>query len=473
MRVEATVRAPMRRFSLCSTNARTNRKGAPLASIVKILVAVSLLGGTVGVVAYAMVKPETAPQVRERPGRGGGSGQGVGPVLATRAERQDVPVLLEAVGTVRPLNTVTIKPQVDGRLINVAFREGQDVKAGDLLAEIDPATYKAALDQAVARRAITETQLANAKRDYERMAKIPSVMAQKTMDTQGAQVEQLAAQLKADDAAIARARTVLGYTRITSPISGRTGLRLIDEGNLVRSGDAGLVTITEIDPIAVLFTLPQQRLQEVQAAQRNGDVVVEAVDADGRGVIETGVLEVIDNQIDPATGTIRMKARLPNARRLLWPGQFVNVRVRIDTLTGVVVAPTAAVQRGPGGTFVWVVDAESKATVRPIDAGLTTETLAVISKGLQPGEQVVTTGFARISDGARLAVRDAPVAAPVGFAPPPRPKGGSKGPAKGEKGSRRREQGTLDANSPTRPQLPGAQTGGPQTQAQSTPGSAP
>ncbi len=413
-----------------------------MASIVKKLVAVALLGSMVGVVAYAMVKPETAPVTRDRPSRGaaGGGGQPMVPVLATRAERQEVPVLLDAVGTVRPLNTVTVKPQVDGRLIKVAFQEGQDVKAGDLLAEIDPATYQAALDQATARRAITATQLANAKRDYERMAKIPGVMAQKTMDTQEAQVDQLEAQLKAEDAAVASARTILGYTRITSPISGRTGLRLVDEGNLMRSGDAGIVTITEIDPIAVLFALPQQRLQEVQKALMKGAVIVEAVEADGQGVIETGALDVIDNQIDATTGTIRMKARFPNARRLLWPGQFVNVRIRIDTLKGVVAVPTASVQRGPAGTFVWVVGAENAATVRPVETGLTTETLAVIAKGLDVGEQVVTTGFARISEGARLIVQDAPASTPVGFVPPPRAKRGQKGGGNGEKGKRRRER---------------------------------
>ncbi|MGD9804272.1 MAG: efflux RND transporter periplasmic adaptor subunit [Hyphomicrobiaceae bacterium] len=415
-----------------------------MASILKKLVAVALLGGMAGVVAYAMVKPPTAAPSRDRPGRGSASatsGAAAVPVLAARADRQDVPVLLEAVGTVRPLNTVTIKPQVDGQLLRIAFDEGQDVKAGDLLAEIDPATYQAALDQAVARRAITETQLTNARRDYERMAKIPGVMAQKTMDTQAAQVDQLEAQLKADDAAIASARTVLGYTRITSPINGRTGLRLVDQGNLVRSGDAGLVTITEIDPIAVIFTLPQQKLQDVRRAESGGKVVVDALDPDGRVTIASGELEVIDNQIDSTTGTIRMKARFPNAQRQLWPGQFVNVRIRVDTLQNVVSVPTVAIQRGPAGTFVWLVGDEGAATIRPVETGLTTEKLAVVTKGLDIGDQVVTTGFARISEGARLTVQGAPVSTPVGFAPPPRArrgKGGKRG--NGESGKHRHER---------------------------------
>jgi len=399
----------------------------PVASILKKLVAVALLGGMVGVVAYAMVKPPMAPQTRDRPGRGAAAGAASVPVLATRADRQDVPVQLDAVATVRPLNTVTVRPQVDGQLLRVTFEEGQEVKAGDLLAEIDPATYQAALDQAVAKRAVTQTQLENAQKDLERYMKVPGVTAQKTVDTQAALVAQLKAQLKADDASIASARTVLGYTRVTSPINGRTGLRTVDAGNIVRSGDAGLVTISEIDPIAVLFTLPQQKLQDVRRAEAKGKVVVEALDADGRNVIATGELEVIDNQIDSTTGTIRMKARFPNAQRQLWPGQFVNVRIRVDTLQSVVAVPTVAIQRGPAGTFVWVVGENGAATIRPVETGLTTETLAVVTKGLDAGTQVVTTGFARISEGARLAVQDAPVSTPVGFAPPPRAKRGKRG----------------------------------------------
>ncbi len=398
--------------------------------MLKKLVALSLLVGLVGVVAYAMVKPETAPQTRDRPGRGGGmakdGGAPVVPVLAARAVRSDVPVVLDGVGTVRPLNTVTVKPQADGRLIKIHFREGEDVKAGDLLAQIDPAPYQAALDQALARRAVTAVQFANARRDYDRMVKIPGVVAQKTMDTQQAQSEQLAAQLKADDAAIASARTTLAYTRITAPISGRTGLRLIDEGNVVRSGDAGIVTISEIDPIAVIFTLPQQRLAEVRRAEAGGPVPVEALDGESQNPIASGTLDVIDNQIDQQTGTIRLKARFPNPKRELWPGQFVNVRVKVATLTAVVSIPAAAIQRGPAGTFVWVVGSQNAATVRPVETGLITETIAVVTKGLDVDEQVVTTGFARISEGARLVVRDAPASAPVNFAPPPKGKRGNR-----------------------------------------------
>ncbi len=469
-----------------------------MASILKKLLSVVLLASLVGVVAYAMVKPDPVPDASDQGGRrgggpgggtaqggsggkggsGGGGGPGGGgapvvPVLAATATRSDVPVVLDGVGTVRPLNTVTIRPQVDGRILKIAFAEGQDIKAGDLLALIDPATYQAAFDQAAAKRAVTQTQLDNARRDYERMAKIPNVMAQKTMDTQQAQVAQFEAQLKADDAAVASAQTVLNYTRVVSPINGRTGLRLVDEGNLVRAGDAGLVTITEIDPIAVVFTLPQQRLVEVQKSLAKGTVAIEALDADGRQVVETGTLEVIDNQIDPSTGTIKMKARFPNARRLLWPGQFVNVRVRVDTLENALGVPASAIQRGPAGTFVWVVGPAQEAVVRPVTLGLQTETVAVVTKGLEPGEQVVTTGFARISEGAKLVVRDAPAAAPATFAPPARAKGGKgEGGQGGEKGKRRRQQEGAqgaDATPPTGAPTPSAAASTPGAPTKATP----
>ncbi len=424
-----------------------------LVSLLRKLTAVALLGGLVGVVAYAMVKPETPAPTRDRPSRGSSGARGgapLVPVLAADAQRTSVPVVLDGVGTVRPLKTVTVRTQVDGRILKIAFDEGQEIKAGDLLAELDPATYRAALDQAIARRAITETQLANARRDYDRMAKIPNVMAQKTMDTQEAQVAQLAAQLKADDAAIASARTVLDYTRITAPITGRTGFRLVDEGNIVRSGDAGIVTITTLDPINVVFTVPQQRLGDLKRAMvrestRNS---VEAIDSDGKAVGGAGRLEVIDNQIDQQTGTVRIKAVFANAERALWPGQFVNIKVKVDILEDVVAVPAAAVQRGPAGTFVWLVGEENAAVVRPVETGLQTEQLAVIKSGLEAGERVVTTGFARISEGARLVIREAPASSPVSFAPPPKARRGGKGGGSGEgtKGERRkrRESGAGD-----------------------------
>jgi membrane fusion protein, multidrug efflux system len=232
------------------------------------------------------------------------------------------------------------------------------------------------------------------------------VVAQKTVDTQRALVAQLIAQLKLDDAAIANARAYLDYTTIVSPLDGRTGIRMVDEGNLVRGIDAnaGIVMITEVRPINVIFTLPQQQLAQVNAALAQGPVSVEALDGDGRSVIDRGTLQVVDNQVDQTTGTVRMKAEFANAKQQLWPGQFVNVRVLIDTLKQVVVVPTPAVQRGPNGTFAYVVQPDERVSLRPITVGLQTETRAVIVKGIEGSDRVVTTGFARLKDGSRISI---------------------------------------------------------------------
>ena len=345
-------------------------------------------------------------------GKGGGGGRRGGqdgpvPVVVAAAIVADVPVYLRGVGSARAPNTVTVRPQVDGRLIKVSFREGQDVKKGDLLAQIDPVTYQASLDQAIAKRNTTQSQLTNAQLDLDRYAKTgPGVTAPKTIDTQKAQVVQLQAQLKSDTAAIDNAQAVLNYTTLTSPIDGRTGQRLVDEGNLVRAGDAGIVTIAQIKPISVQFTLPQQQLAQVTAAMQSGSVLVEALDSDDKAVIDSGALTFIDNQIDQTTGTVKMKADLPNERLQLWPGQFANVRVRVDVLKQSVTAPTAAVQRGPLGTFVYVVGTGDKpaATVRAVTVAQQDDRVAVITKGLEAGETVVTSGFARLKDQAQVVV---------------------------------------------------------------------
>ncbi len=298
---------------------------------------------------------------------------------------------------------MTVRPQVDGRILSINFKEGQEVKQGDLLARIDPSTYQAQLDQAAAKKALDEAQLANARRDLERYTQLGgNIVAQKTIDTQRALVDQLVAQIKLDDAAIANAQAFLAYTTIVSPINGRTGIRLVDQGNLVRASDAGIVVITELRPISVLFTLPQQRLGQVNAAMTEGSPKVEALDADGKTVLETGVLQVVDNQVDPSTGTVRLKAEFPNANLRLWPGQFVNVRMHVDTLEQVVVIPTPAVQRGPNGTFAYVVEDEDRVVLRPVTVSQQTETETVIASGISSGDRVVTTGFSRLKDGARI-----------------------------------------------------------------------
>src|SRR5437763_694497 len=330
------------------------------------------------------------------------------PVLAARASVADVPIYLDAVGNTRALNTVTVRPQVGGQIVKVAFREGQDVERGFVLAEIDPRTYQAQYDQAIAKKAQDEATLANARIDLDRYTKLAASNSgsKQQADTQKALVAQLEAQVQGDQAAIDNAKTMLGYTKITSPLDGRTGLRLIDEGNLVQANDTNaIVVITQVRPISVLFNLPQQQFPQVNAAFAKGPLDVDAIAADGKMILDRGKLQVIDNQMDQTTGTVRMKAEFPNANLQLWPGQFVNIRLLVDTLKQVVVVPTAAVQRGPQGTFVYVIGPDSKVAVRPVTVAQQDDTQAVISDGAKPQEQVVTSGFTRLSNGTRVAVQ--------------------------------------------------------------------
>ena len=330
------------------------------------------------------------------------------PVLAARASIADVPIYLDAVGNTRALNTVTVRPQVGGQIVKVAFKEGQDVQKGFVLAEIDPRTYQAQYDQAIAKKAQDEATLANARIDLERYTRLAAMNSgsKQQADTQKALVAQLEAQVQGDQAAIDNARTMLSYTKITSPIDGRTGIRMVDEGNLVQANDTNaMVVITQIQPISVLFNLPQQQFQQVNAAFSKGVLRVDALAGDNKTTIDQGTLQVIDNQMDQTTGTIRMKAEFPNTNLQLWPGQFINIRVLVDTLKQVVVVPTGAVQRGPQGAFVYVVEAENKVAVRPVTVAQQDDTQAVISNGVQAQEQVVTTGFTRLSNGTRVAVQ--------------------------------------------------------------------
>jgi multidrug efflux system membrane fusion protein len=330
------------------------------------------------------------------------------PVLAARASITDVPIYLDAVGNTRALNTVTIRAQVGGQIVKVGFKEGQDVERGFVLAEIDPRTYQAQYDQAVAKKAQDEATLANARIDLDRYTKLAASNSgsKQQADTQKALVAQLEAQVQGDQAAIDNTKTMLSYTKILSPIDGRTGIRLIDEGNLVQANDTnGIVVITQVRPISVLFNLPQQQFPQVSAAFAKGALPVDAMAVDGKTFVDRGTLQVIDNQMDQTTGTIRMKAEFPNANLQLWPGQFINVRVLVDTLKQVVVVPTAAVQRGPQGTFVFVVGADGKVAVRPVAVAQQDDTRAVISDGVKTQEQVVTTGFTRLSNGTRVAVQ--------------------------------------------------------------------
>ncbi|MCB1547718.1 MAG: efflux RND transporter periplasmic adaptor subunit [Hyphomicrobiaceae bacterium] len=374
-----------------------------MAKWLKRLLAIVVVGSLFsGVVALAMLQsPPKEKNTRRGPPRNAPV-----PVLATAAVAADVPVYLEGIGSARPLKTVTVKPQIDGRIMAIAFKEGQDVKKGDVLARIDSITYQAQLDQALAKKALTAAQLANAKRDLERYMAVPkNVVAIKTIDTQRALIAQLTAQLKADEAAIASARAILDYTTIVAPIDGRTGIRQVDEGNIVRaSGDQSIVVITQVKPISVLFTMPQQQLVDINRALARGAVKVTVFDADRRGILDEGVLQVVDNQVDQTTGTVRMKAEFANDKLQLWPGQFVNVRLLVEMLRQVTAVPTAAIQQGPTGTFVYVVGPGQTVALRPVTVSLQDDRQSVISKGVAPGDVLVTSGFNRLRDGSRVLV---------------------------------------------------------------------
>ena len=404
----------------------------------------------VGGVAYFIMEfqPGQQPQrrsgqLRERPI----------PVLAAAAKSSDVPVYLDGVGTAKALNTVTVRPQVEGKLISIAFKEGQDVEKGDVIARIDPTTHRALLDQALAKKAQDEAELANARRDLERYTRLAANNAatQQQADTQRAKVAQLEALVRLDQAAIDNARAVLAYTTVTAPISGRTGIRLVDEGNIVRSADAtGIVVITQIQPISVLFNLPQQRLAQINAAFSEKPLPVEVIGPDNKTVVARGRLVVVDNQVDQTTGTVRLKAEFPNAGLQLWPGQFVNVRLLVNTLRNAVVVPTAAVQRGPDGTFVFVVQPDQTVTVRPVSITQQDDVQSVIAGGLDPGQQVVTTGFAQLADGKKVRMTDGatpPVPGqPSGRSPGARREGGSTEAAR--RGDRRRQTDGAERGQP-------------------------
>ncbi|HYL00108.1 MAG TPA: efflux RND transporter periplasmic adaptor subunit [Steroidobacteraceae bacterium] len=329
--------------------------------------------------------------------------------------RADVPVYLEGLGTVQAFYTVTITARVDGQIQRVAFREGQHVRKGDLLVQIDPRPYQAALGVAIATRDKDQALLANARLDMERYEQLaPEDLASKqTVDTQRALITQLTAQVKGDAAAVDNARTQLDYTTITSPIEGRTGIRRVDPGNIVHASDtAGMVVVTQLEPIAVMLSLPEESFGELSTALRRGPVTATALSRDDRNVLDTGTVELIDNQIDQTTGTIRVKAILPNREQRLWPGQFVNVRLLTQTRHQVLTIPATALERGPDGTFTYVVQPDSTVAVAPLTVGEQTGDIVVVEQGVGAGQQVVTSNQYRLQPGA-LVRANAPEAARV------------------------------------------------------------
>jgi multidrug efflux system membrane fusion protein len=331
------------------------------------------------------------------------------PVLTAVAATSDVPIYQDGLGTVQAFYTVTMKAMVDGPLVAVNFQEGQDVRKGDVLAQIDPRTYQAALDNATAKKAQDQAQLANARLDLARYQKLVAnnyTPAQQA-DTARAQVAQFEALVQQDQAQIDTARTQLSYTTIVSPIDGRTGMRQVDPGNIIHAVDpTGIVVLTQLQPISVVFTLPQQTLPEVAQAMAQGKPEVLALAQDATGgparLLDTGTLTVLDNQVDPTTGTIKLKAVFPNTRHRLWPGGFVTVRLRTETVRDAVVVPQAAIQRGPRGPYVFVVTAGATAQRRPVSIAYEDRQGTVIASGLRGGETVVTDGASRLSDGTKV-----------------------------------------------------------------------
>lgn len=372
--------------------------------IVAALAAVALAG------AWYWTATSSA-QVRSSP-------TAVVPVETAIATSTDLPVYLDALGTVKAFNTATITSRVDGQLDKLNFIEGQDVHAGDALAQIDPRPFQSQLAQAEAKKAQDEAQLANAQRDVQRYLMLaPEDYASKqTLDATRSLVAQLSAQIKADHAAIDGAKTQLAYTSITAPFSGRTGIRMVDEGNIVRASDtSGIVVITQLQPISVIFTLPQDDLLDVSSAMAAGQVLATALSSDGKTELDRGTLTLIDNVIDTSTGTVRLKATFPNQDRKLWPGQFVNVRLLMRTLPHVLTVPSDAISRGPNGAFTYVVKNDASVEMRPLDVGRDTDGMTQIENGLKAGELVVTSGQYRLQQDAHVQVRpvnaDTPVAA--------------------------------------------------------------
>ena len=329
------------------------------------------------------------------------------PVEVAAASHADVPVYLEGLGTVQAFNTVTVKTRVDGQIQKVSFVEGQHVKAGDLLVQIDPRPYQASYDQVVAKKAQDEAQLANAKLDLDRYTALlkASAAPRQQADTQRALVTQLEATLRADQGAIDAAKVQLDYTSIASPIDGVTGIRLVDQGNIVHATDTnGIVVVTQLQPISVVFSLPEDNLQSVSQAMAQGPVAVAALSRDGKTELDRGTLLLIDNMIDQTTGTIRLKATFPNPHNALWPGQFLNIRLLLQTEHNVLTVPSAAVGRGPDGLFTYVVKPDSTVEMHTVTVGQDTGAIAVIASGLAPGDRVVTAGQYRVQPGALVQI---------------------------------------------------------------------
>ena len=401
------------------SHAPPSRRGRWLGALVALLVVLALGGA-----AWYLIH---RPAPKGPGGPGGGARVTVGEATARRA---DVPVYIDALGTVTPVATITLRPQVSGVLTQVLFTEGQMVTKGQLLAQIDPRPFQQALMQAQGTRQRDEAQLANARITLQRYQTLlaQDSIARQDVDTQAALVQQLEGTVTSDRASEKTAQLNLDFTRVTAPISGRVGLRVVDAGNVVSSGDAaGIAVITQINPVDVQFSVPQDRVPDIQArAAEDKRLPVTALDRTRSNVLDKGVFLTLDNQIDVQTGTVRAKARFQNAAGTLFPNQFVNIRLLLRTLQGAVVVPVTALRTGAAGDFVYVVNEDRTVSMRPVKRGQGTVENIVVTEGLKEGERVVTEGGDRLTDGASVRLASDAAARPGAAASAPR--NGASGP---------------------------------------------
>jgi multidrug efflux system membrane fusion protein len=385
----------------------------------------SLVIAVIVVVACAVLfgftrsrKTEKSEPGGARSPRSGPAGPQVIPVTVAPALSRDMPVYINGLGTVEAYYTVTVKPRIDGQVLQVFFKEGQDVRKGQVLVQIDPRPYEVALAQAEATLYKDQAQLTIARRNFDRYQDLfrQGVVSRQDLDAQQSNYGALEGTVRADQAAIANAKLNVAYCRITSPIYGRVGLRQVDPGNMVHASDAnGLLVITQLHPIATLFTIPEDSLPSVVKAEhaQSKPLEVEVFSRDNRTKLATGNLTTINNQIDTATGTVRLKAVFDNTEGLLWPNQFVNARLLLDVQRNAVAIPASAIQRGVNGAFVFVVGADNSVQVRPVKLGVTDGDLVAVDSGLKPGESVVTDGQDKLQAGSRVQPRPA-TASPQG-----------------------------------------------------------
>lgn len=372
-----------------------------------------------GFVGWRYVSTKAADAAVERSAQ---SGPPPIPVTFSRVQLADFAVYLNGLGTVQAYNTVTVRSRVDGEITKIAFKEGQIVKQGDLLVQIDPRPFQAALDQAVAKKSQDEASLKNAQLDLKRFTDLArqDFASRQQVDTQQAQVDQFTAQIKGDQAAIDNAKTQLSYTTISAPISGRIGFRLVDQGNIVHASDTnGMLSIVQLQPISVVFTAPEEDVPRINQALAAGPVPVTALSSDGARSLSQGKLELVDNTVDQASGTIRMKATFENQDNVLWPGLSVSTRLLVETLKQVVVVPNDAIERGPNGLYAFVIDDANKVEMHDIKVSQEGADQSVVAQGLSAGQKIVVAGQYRLQEGSAVAATEAKAPAPASSSPVP------------------------------------------------------